>query len=283
MDMPQTYDDIVVDEEFASVLSPLSKAEREQLEQNIAEHGGAREPIVVWETRGRLIVLDGHNRYEICSRLGLPFDTHELRFGTRDEAADWIDRNQLGRRNLDAKHMSLLLGRRYNRTKRQGERTDLTSGHSDQKLNQGPDSATSGQSDQKLTAAKAIASDHGVAEKTVRRSGKFAEAVEKLGIEKEVSSGSLKASKSSIIDASESLPEEPSSEDVKKAVSRLLSPKRPTQKRPERPQHGVDKCLSLVEDSIEKFLEWHPAAVGSLVSLLANALAKCSELERGQQ
>jgi len=277
--MPQTYDDIVVDDEFAAVLSPLSKAERDQLEQNIAEHGGAREAIVVWETRGRLIILDGHNRYEICSRLGLPFDTHELKFGSREEAADWIDRNQLGRRNLDTKHMSLLLGRRYNRTKRQGQRTDLTSGQSDQKLGRGE--GTSGQSDQKLTAARAIASEHGVAEKTVRRSGKFAEAVEKLGIEKEVSSGSLRASKSSIIDAADSLPVRPSSEDVKKAVSRLSCAKKPAEKRPERPQHGVDKCLSLIDDSIRKFLEWHPAAVASLVSLLTDALSKCEDLERG--
>ena len=40
----------------------------------------------------------------------------------------WIDTNQLGRRNLTPDQASLLRGRRYKRTQRQGERTDLTFG-----------------------------------------------------------------------------------------------------------------------------------------------------------
>jgi len=47
---------------------------------------------------------------------------------------DWIDRNQLGRRNLTPDQMSLIRGRMYNRTKKQGERTDLTSAQSEQRL-----------------------------------------------------------------------------------------------------------------------------------------------------
>jgi hypothetical protein len=116
--MPQIADDIVIDAEFAALIPPLSSEERRQLEDNIVEHGGARDPLVVWVCDGTLTLLDGHNRYEICTRLGLPFDVHEMRFSSRDEAEDWIDKNQLGRRNLTADAFTLLLGRRYNRAKK---------------------------------------------------------------------------------------------------------------------------------------------------------------------
>jgi N6-adenosine-specific RNA methylase IME4 len=161
--MPQIADDIVIDAEFAALIPPLSSEERQQLEDNIVEHGGARDPLVVWVCDGTLTLLDGHNRYEICTRLGLPFDVHEMRFSSRDEAEDWIDKNQLGRRNLTADAFTLLLGRRYNRAKKQGDRTDLTSD----------------QNDQKLTTADKLAAEHGVGSATVRRAGKFAEEVDR--------------------------------------------------------------------------------------------------------
>jgi N6-adenosine-specific RNA methylase IME4 len=161
--MPQIADDIVIDAEFAALIPPLSAEERQQLEDNIVEHGGARDPLVVWVCDGTLTLLDGHNRYEICTRLGLPFDVHEMRFSSRDEAEDWIDKNQLGRRNLTADAFTLLLGRRYNRAKKQGDRTDLTSD----------------QNDQKLTTADKLAAEHGVGSATVRRAGKFAEEVDR--------------------------------------------------------------------------------------------------------
>ena len=42
-----------------------------------------------------------------------------------DAALDWIDANQLGRRNLSPDAFKLLLGRRYNRAKKaQGGRGD---------------------------------------------------------------------------------------------------------------------------------------------------------------
>jgi hypothetical protein len=115
--MTQVWDDINIDEGFAAMLEPLSAEERQQLEELIVEHGGARDPLVVWAKAGTLTLIDGHNRYEICTRLGLPFDIHELRFKSRSDVEDWIDKNQLGRRNLDERHKSLLRGRRYNRTK----------------------------------------------------------------------------------------------------------------------------------------------------------------------
>jgi hypothetical protein len=50
--MPQIADDIVIDAEFAALIPPLSSEERQQLEDNIVEHGGARDPLVVWASKG---------------------------------------------------------------------------------------------------------------------------------------------------------------------------------------------------------------------------------------
>jgi phage N-6-adenine-methyltransferase len=201
--MPQVFEDIIVDAEFAALIPPLSAEERQQLEENIAEHGGARDPLVVWASKGTLTLLDGHNRYEICTRLGLPFDIHELRFKSRDEAEDWIDRNQLGRRNLDSRQMSLLRGRRYNRTKnnRGGWKEEMD-----------------GQNVRPSQTAESLAAEHGVDEKTIRRDGKFAEAVEALGIEREIVSGEIDAPKHEIVAAAKALPEQPTQQQVAQAV-----------------------------------------------------------------
>jgi len=200
--MPQVFEDIKIDAEFASLIPPLSAEERQQLEENIVEHGGARDPLVVWASKGTLTLLDGHNRYEICTRLELPFDVHELRFKSRDEAADWIDKNQLGRRNLDARQMSLLRGRRYNRTKG----------------TQGGDKKSTGQNVRLIDNAAALAAEHGVNEKTIRRDGEFADAVEALGIEREIVAGEIDAPKHEIVAAAKSLPEQPTQQQVAEAV-----------------------------------------------------------------
>ncbi len=100
--MTEVYEDIIVDADFSALIPPLSAEEREQLEENITEHGGARDPLVVWSSKGILTLLDGHNRYEICTRLELPFDIEEMRFSDRSHAEEWIIRNQFGRRNIAA-------------------------------------------------------------------------------------------------------------------------------------------------------------------------------------
>ena len=46
------------------------------------------------------LLLDGHNRFEICTRLVLPYEVVLKEFASRDDAIEWIIRNQFGRRNL---------------------------------------------------------------------------------------------------------------------------------------------------------------------------------------
>lgn len=86
---------ITIDKEFQALIPPLSADEKQQLESNIAADG-CRDPLVMWN--GTLI--DGHNRYEICTRLDLPFQVVCHDFNSRDDATEWIINNQFGRRNL---------------------------------------------------------------------------------------------------------------------------------------------------------------------------------------
>ena len=96
----------IVDPEFSTLIHPMTKEEFEELERSILEDG-CRDAIVVWE--GHNIIVDGHTRYGICRTHGIPFDTRELPFESRDEATEWIIRNQMGRRNISPFHRAELV------------------------------------------------------------------------------------------------------------------------------------------------------------------------------
>ena len=92
-----------IDPEFKSLIPPLTTDEYSQLEQNILAHG-CRDPIALWRDK----IVDGHNRFEICTKHGTPFKTVKLRFPGREAVKLWILDNQLGRRNLsDATRIEL--------------------------------------------------------------------------------------------------------------------------------------------------------------------------------
>mgnify|MGYP000089269522 len=84
-----------IDPEFKTLIRPLRKDEYLQLEVNLAVDG-CREPIITWNN----IIVDGHNRYEICNRLHIPYAIREMPFENREQAIVWICSNQLGRRNI---------------------------------------------------------------------------------------------------------------------------------------------------------------------------------------
>jgi hypothetical protein len=88
---------LIEDPEFRQLIPPVTKEEFEELERSILEDG-CRDAIVIWKRHG--IIIDGHARYGICRTHGIPFDTRELPFENRDDAKEWIIRNQIGRRNI---------------------------------------------------------------------------------------------------------------------------------------------------------------------------------------
>lgn len=84
-----------IDPEFRALIPPLQPEERAQLEANIAAEG-VRDPLVAWQG----VLIDGHNRHEIATRLGKPYQVIERTFDSRDDAVLWVIYNQFGRRNL---------------------------------------------------------------------------------------------------------------------------------------------------------------------------------------
>jgi hypothetical protein len=196
-----------VDEEFRALIPPLTDEQRRDLEENL-RRDGCLDALIVWAEQQ--VLLDGHNRKEICDRYGIDYDTRELSLPDREAAADWIEAHQLGRRNLTSEQMSLLRGRRYNRLKKQ-HGGDRRSGDS------------SGQSEP-LKTADQLAREHGVSPATVKRDGQYAEAVEKLGIHKEATGGKVTASRQDVVQAVRALGETPTPDQVQLAREAVTKP-----------------------------------------------------------
>ncbi len=158
---------LVVNKEFAELLPPLSAEARAQLEQSLLAEG-CREPLTVWRHGGQDVLLDGHNRWTICQAHKIACRVKVLtdkEVPDRNAAVQWILSNQLGRRNLTTEQFTLYLGKLYNA----------------QKPKQGGTGANQHQkpTGHDVRSAQQLAHEHGVNERTVRRAGKFAAAVEK--------------------------------------------------------------------------------------------------------
>jgi hypothetical protein len=85
---------LLIDEEFHAVMPDCDAELRAAMEQSILKHGVIN-PLDVWGN----IILDGHERYFICLRLGLPFEVCQRSFENRDAALIFIYESQLMRKN----------------------------------------------------------------------------------------------------------------------------------------------------------------------------------------
>ena len=148
--------------DLQSLIPPLAAEEYAQLDANILAEG-CRDPLVVWQEEQ--ILLDGHNRLDICERHGLSYTIVEVSLPDLDAAKAWMITNQIGRRNLTPEQMSYFRGEQYNIQKRQGKRTDLPSPHSEEKLS---------------NTSYVLAAQHKVGHATIERDGAYAAAVESL-------------------------------------------------------------------------------------------------------
>ena len=96
----------IIDTEFKLLIPPLSYEERIQLEQNILYAGKCHDAIILWDG----VIIDGHNRFEICMKHEIEFEVKHMAFDSREEAKIWILGNQLARRNLnEAARIELVL------------------------------------------------------------------------------------------------------------------------------------------------------------------------------
>jgi len=91
--------DIVILPELRDLISTLTEEEHELLESSIADQG-CRDPLCVWRRGDETILIDGHHRYEICERLGVPYDTVPIELDDLNAAKIWMIDNQRARRNI---------------------------------------------------------------------------------------------------------------------------------------------------------------------------------------
>ena len=102
--------ELKTDRTIKGYIPPLSEQEYNDLEADIIENG-CEQPLDIWA--GNDIILDGHNRYDICMKHDIDFYIKERVFATRTDALIWMLRRQMGRRNLtDAKRIEMALKRK---------------------------------------------------------------------------------------------------------------------------------------------------------------------------
>jgi len=179
--MPDQKNKLKIDDEFKNLIPAITPEEYSELEKSILAEG-CRESLVIWDG----IILDGHNRFEICRQYNIDYKIISKEFKDRDRAKIWIISNQLSRRNLTPQQMRYLQGERYNLEKQ---------AHGGQ-LPKGSD-----QNDHSVKTAEKLAKEYGVSAPTIRRNAKFAEAVDKLPPEEKqyILSGKSKKTKKEIM------------------------------------------------------------------------------------
>ena len=87
---------IVVNEDLKAYIDPLTQDEHDALERSLLAEG-CRDALVLWGD----ILVDGHNRYGICMKHGLPFQTvQNTRFQSIEDVHLWMIDQHLGRRSV---------------------------------------------------------------------------------------------------------------------------------------------------------------------------------------
>jgi len=87
---------IAVNEELKAYIDPLTADEYEALERSILAEG-CRDALVLWGDT----LVDGHNRYGICRKHGLPFQTvQNTQFRSMEDVHLWMIGQHLGRRSV---------------------------------------------------------------------------------------------------------------------------------------------------------------------------------------
>lgn len=190
---------------FRDLIPPLSPEEYQTLEDNIRNEG-CREPICVWN----YTILDGHNRYEICTRLSIPFQIKRIHLYSEAEAIAWICANQLGRRNISEETRRYLIGRRYEAEKSvswernpsgvnqfsQEQRKESSEKNSEPELSETVRA--------NKTSAK-LGQEYNLSRPTVIKYGQYARAIAVIGevdpeIADDILAGNIKISQTSVID-----------------------------------------------------------------------------------
>jgi len=202
-----------VDKDFKNLIRPLQRKEYLQLEANILADG-CRDPIVTYNG----YIIDGHNRYEICTKHKIPFTVLEMDFDCRESAIAWICANQLGRRNITEETRKFLIGMQYESEKIADTKKNIQGVNQYSALSgtipyEGFDAAQNRPRSSGHITAQRIAKENHVSAGTVQKYAMYTRALETIGradpaMVPRILSGRYKVSHQNIIDLSRMSPEE---------------------------------------------------------------------------
>ena len=199
-----------IDREFKGLIKGLQTKEYLQLESNILMDG-CREAIITWNG----IILDGHNRYEICTRHNIPFRIQEMEFDCREAVIAWICANQLGRRNISEETRKYLIGVQYQTEKIAASKRNIRG------VNQYtpddysvPEQITADMERQiKRRTAERIAEENHISHATVQKYAIYSKALDEIGryepkLRSKILSGTYKISHDNVVELAKRNPEE---------------------------------------------------------------------------
>lgn len=201
---------IVIDRELQEWISPLSTDEYAQLKQNILQNG-CLDKLLVWKKSAQeYILVDGHNRYQICKDLGINFQIAILEFPDKEAAKLFMLTHQMGRRNLTIEQLSYLRGKRYEQEKAVISnslginQSNSVKGQNvlQPKTEENNSNSVKGQNvlqpkteendsnlverqnvlQPKTTTAEKLAQEYHVSDKTIQRDYEFAKGLDKVGV-----------------------------------------------------------------------------------------------------
>jgi transcriptional regulator with XRE-family HTH domain len=87
---------ITINHELRSFIDPLTAIEHAALERSLLAEG-CRDALVLWGE----VLIDGHNRYDICRKHGIEFRTvQNTTFSSLDDVMLWMIDNHLARRSV---------------------------------------------------------------------------------------------------------------------------------------------------------------------------------------
>ena len=209
--------------QFKNLIRPLQRKEYLQLEQNILADG-CRDPIIIWNG----VIVDGHNRYEICMRHQIPFAVIEMDFSCEAEAIAWICANQLGRRNISEETRKFLIGKQYEAEKQASVNRNPNG------LNQyshGEDAPPTAyphdEKSSRVHTAERIAKENHISKGTVEKYAIYARAMDALAekdaeIVPRILSGQYKIAHKNVVELSKLSP--PEIKKVERRIKRMQQP-----------------------------------------------------------
>ena len=220
------FEDIVILDEIKDELFPLQDEEKRLLEESILKEG-IREPLIVWipqegQFKGKKILVDGHNRFEIAKKHNLKFKITIKEFSDLEEVLSWVVRNQLGRRNLTDEQKRYLYGKLYNLQKKSyGDPNRFSPSAQIDHLDSQTVQSDAKEEKKVNRTADQLAKQTEYTSATIRRYGAFADSVDKVkkissNVANKILNGEVKDALTTLPSFSRNVPENILSDVVKK-------------------------------------------------------------------